>query len=261
MPEMTQSTLIAIQDLPLTPVDTHSPVPLYHQIHQDLKRLILSGILPAGALMPAEMEFCRAYGVGRQTMRMAIAGLVDEHLVERFAGRGTFVKGAQERMKFYLDRSFTQQMLDMGYQPSSQVLSISTSAVDASCPEPLRDKRGAGCLKLVRLRLGDGEPVSLQSTVILAEECPGLAEHDFSRESLYDVLAKSFKLPIAQIHHVVRAVAASDEQAALLQVSAGVPLLGVDTTAYLEDGRVIECTASHYRADKYEYSTTHIYRK
>jgi GntR family transcriptional regulator len=250
---------LLISDLALTPVDTHSPVPLYHQITMDLRGLITSGRIPPGSVLPPEMEICKAYGVGRQTIRMAIARLVDENLVERYAGRGTFVRQSSGRMKFYLDRSFSQQMRELGYQPRSALISQSVCQVDTSCPEALRARQGEPCLNLVRLRFGSDEPVAVQDTTVLIERCHGLDAHDFNRESLYEVLSRVYHLVINRIHHVVRAVAADEYYADLLQVPFGSPLLYVGTTAYLEDGSPIECTSSHYRADRYEYSTDHSY--
>ncbi len=246
-------------DFPLRPVDTASPVPLYHQIYQDLKELILSGVIPSGSLLPPEMELCQAYGVGRHTMRVAIGKLVGDNLVERFAGRGTYIKNQVSRMKFYLDCSFSQQMRDLGYRPWSRILSISNQVIDRSAPEPLHRQMGAPCLVLVRLRFGNEQPVSVQTTTILTEKCPSLIQHDFSQQSLYEILANEYHLLIDQIQHVVRAVAAEEYLADLLQVAVGSPLLYVGTTAFLEDRQVIECTESYYRADKYEYSTTHSY--
>ncbi len=76
--------------LPYSSIDQHSPVPLYHQIYLDLRQMIQRELIPPGGILPPEMEICQAYGVGRQTVRQAIARLVDDDLVERFAGRGTF---------------------------------------------------------------------------------------------------------------------------------------------------------------------------
>lgn len=249
---------ILINDLPISPVDPHSPIPLYHQIYLDLKRLVQGEVLTPGSLLPPELEICHAYGVGRQTVRMAIARLVSENLVERYAGRGTFIKSSSERMKFYLDRSFTQQMLELGYQPHSKILNIKSGTVDSAYPEALHKYAGAACLDLIRLRYGNDEPVSIQATTVLTELCPDLADHDFTRSSLYDILAREYRLVITEIRHLVRAVPADKRQSELLQVLAGSPLLFVDTTALLEDKRVIECTRSYYRGDRYEYSTTHI---
>lgn len=247
---------LSLEELDLSPVDSHSPVPLYHQIHLDLKNMIQSGRIPPDAILPPELQLSRAYKVGRHTMRMAIAGLVDDGLVERFPGRGTFVKSPAQRLNFFLDRSFSQQIREMGYIPRSQVLRASLGRVNESSPRAMQKMIGAECLYLERLRFGDDIPISIQSTTILTERCAGIEKHDFSRVSLYEVLAREYHLPIGQIKHEVRAVAANPQQAELLNIAVGVPLLNVGTSAYLENRQIIECSESYYRADLYEYSTT-----
>jgi GntR family transcriptional regulator len=89
--------------------------------------------------------------------------------------------------------------------------------------------------------------------------CPDLDQYDFEQASLYDVLARQYNLVISKIHYTVSAVAADQFQADLLQISEGEPLLRVNTTTFLDTGQLIEDTTSYYRADKYEYSTTHTY--
>jgi GntR family transcriptional regulator len=118
---------------------------------------------------------------------------------------------------------------------------------------------GAPYLFLVRLRLGDNEPIGLQSALIITERCPGLEKYDFSQLSLYRILANDYKLRIAQISHTVSAVVADEFQAGLLRVAQSAPLLLVNTTAFLANQEVIEHTTSYYRADKYEFSTIHTY--
>jgi GntR family transcriptional regulator, N-acetylglucosamine utilization regulator len=247
---------LSLDDLDLTPADPHSPVPLYHQIYLDLKNMIQTGRIPVDAVLPAELQLCRAYGVGRHTMRMAISGLVDDKLVERFPGRGTFVNNQAHRLNFYLDRSFSQQMREMGYNPHSKLLKVELGQVNEDSPRALQKMIGAACLRLERLRFGDDIPISIQSTTVLTEKCAGIEMHDFAAQSLYEVLAREYHLPIVQIQHVVRAVAATPQQAEILGVSIGVPLLFVATTAFLENRELIECSESYYRADLYEYSTT-----
>lgn len=250
---------LPVSELPIARLDEASAVPLYRQIEEDLRRLIHSGILLPGGALPPEMELSRAYGVGRQTVRLALSRLASDDLIARHAGRGTFIKTPPDRLKFYLDCSFTRQMADMGRNAHSKVLELMTSTINETAPEPLRDHNGQPCLRLVRLRLGDQEPVGIQSTTILTQQCPGLEQTDFNRQSLYDVLARHYRLPIAEIQHTVSATSADELQAALLQIASGAPLLIVNTTARLESGEVIEHTTSYYRADKYEYSTKHTY--
>lgn len=250
---------IPIDDLPITPLDQDSSIPLYRQIEEDLRQLITRGVLPPGGGLPPEIELSRAYGVGRQTVRLALSRLVSSDLIVRYAGKGTFVKQQTDRLKFYLDRSFTRQMSEMGLEPHSRVLEKSTGVLSEAFPPVLSDHLGEAYLRLVRLRLGNNQPIGIQSSTILTTQCSGIEEVDFNQLSLYEVLATQFRLPIAEINHIVSAATADVLQAALLQVGSGAPLLVVNTTAWLESGDVIEHTTSYYRADKYEFSTTHSY--
>ena len=256
---MGDAAFIDISALDIGSLDSESPVPLYHQIENDLRRLIGSGKLPPNATLPPEKSLCRAYGVSRHTMRKALERLVADDLITRRAGRGTRVKARADRMKFYLDRSFTRQMADMGRKAHSRVLKLATDVVDETYPRAFHDSLGSQCLRLVRLRFGDDEPIALQSSVVLMEKCPGLHEHDFDRESLYDVLAREYHLVITEIQHTISAVVADAFQAELLRIEHNAPLLLVKTIAMLDYEQVIESTITYYRADRYEYRTTDVY--
>lgn len=246
-------------DLNIIAVDPGSPLPLYVQIVMTLKDRIRSARIQPGEMLPPEVELSKAFGVSRQTMRQAILRLVDEGILERKAGRGTFVVVQENRLKFYLDRSFAQQMLEMGMTPRSEVLKIATGTIDASSPEPLQSRSGADCLILVRLRFGDQTPIGIQYTTIITDLCPGLQNHDFTKEPLYQILWVDYKLPVVRIDQIISAVNADEWHCSLLRTAPGTPLLHVRTAAYLENGEPIESSISYYRADKYWYSTSHTY--
>ena len=245
-------------ELPYTTVDPHSPIPLYHQIYLDLRRMVQREILSPGDMLPPDLDICAAYGVGRQTVRQAIAHLVDEQMVERFAGRGTFVREQPNFIQFFLDRSFSQQMREMGLTPHSKVLNKQAGIVDRELP-PLLSSQGEPCLTLERLRLGDNEPICHQISTIMSSRCPGIEQQDFNKQSLYEILATRYELIISRIDHVVRAAAADGYRADLLLVEEGTPLLFVGTTTYLDNNELVEYSVSYYRADRYEYSTTQTY--
>jgi GntR family transcriptional regulator len=243
--------------LPYTTVDPKSPIPLYHQIYLDLRRIIQQeALIQPGGMLPPELEICQAYNVGRQTVRQAIARLVDENVLERFAGRGTFVRQTTNLTQFFLDRSFSQQMRELGLEPRSEVLCTEVGTVTADSMPALQRWKGAPCFTLERLRLGNDEPICHQTTTVIISRCPDLPENDFTNTSLYEILAAHYNLAIQRIDHTVRAVAADVYRSELLDVERDTPLLFVGTRTYTEDGTLIEYTGSYYRADRYEFSTS-----
>ena len=249
--------LFMATQLPITPIDPKSPVPLYFQVESALRKLIEEGHLPAGKIIPSELDLCQRYNVSRQTMRMALSRLVADNLIARKPGRGTVVVPQTDRKRFYLDRSFTQQMADIGYAARSLVLEKEISIIDESAPEDLKDYSGASCLKLNRLRLGNDVPFGIQYTTLLTEKCQGIEGVDFKISSLYGTLATIYNMVIHEIRHTVTATMACPREAQLLEVEENIPLLVVYTTAFLDDEEPIEHTTSLYRTDQYEYSTHH----
>ena len=246
-----------VVDLDITPVEPDSPVPLYYQVESDLRRLIQEGALASGDALPPEHVLTEEYSVSRHTIRKALSRLEGDDLIERSAGRGTFVAPQADQTRFYLDRSFTQQMADMGRVASSRVLASEMGEIAEDAPEVLQGKEGAPCLRLSRVRQGDDEPIGIQHHTVLTEACPDLGRHDFTSTSLYDLLAHEYGLRISEIQHAIGAATADARQAELLEIAAGDPLLVVHTAAFLDTGTVIEHTTSHYRADRYMYKIRH----
>lgn len=251
---MVHKTAMTQGEIPITPADPDSPVPLYHQVSEDLKQLIREGTLPADSVLPPEQELCLRYGVSRHTLRAAMSQLTSAELITRQAGRGTFVRSKRSRTHFVLDRSFTRQMRDMGRIPQSRLLWKSKEA-----PLDDRERIGGSCIHFVRLRLGDGEPIGIQHTSVSEAICPDLDRYDLNDASLYALLAEEFKVRIAEIRHTVGATAADPEQADLLEIAPYQPLLMVRTAASNDEGELTEVTTSYYRADRYEYSTSHTF--
>lgn len=249
----------SVEEIGITPVDENSPIPLYQQVHMDLLNLMQSGILQPGDMLPTEKKLSEAYHIGRQTLREAVTRLVNENLLERTQGRGTVVLSGPNRLKFFLDRSFAQQMIEMGVVPRSEVLRIHQQIVNNTSPSTLHRKMGSNSLELIRIRFGDNTPIGVQYTTVVTDACPGLGNEDFTKESLYDLLLTKYRLPITRIDQSVRATLADEWHKSLLKISDIAPLLLVYTTAYLENGEPIEASTSYYQADKYEFSIVQNY--
>ncbi len=247
------------EDLRILPVDEASPIPLYQQVRIELLGFIQSTKLKPGDRLPPENELAEAYHVSRQTIRQAIGLLASEDLVERTPGRGTTVCKARNRLMFFLDQSFAQQMIAMGMQPHSEVLRKKVTTVDGAAPNSLHSKRGRQALELIRLRFGNEIPIGVQYTTVVTDLCPDLHTQDFETESLYSLLLKRYQLPITRINQAVSAVLPDEWHKNLLKVPDASPLLHVMTTAYLDNDEPIEASSSYYRADRYEFSISKDY--
>lgn len=98
-----------------------------------------------------------------------------------------------DRVRFYLDRSFTQQMAELRLVASSRVLEAEAGEVTEADPDSLRRESGAPGFRLVRIRMGGSEPIGVQQTTALTRRCPVFGRHDFARESVYAVLARHYQ--------------------------------------------------------------------
>lgn len=248
-----------LADLGVKPLEEKSSIPLYQQIRIDLQYMMQANKLKPGDMLPSEVELAQAYQVSRQTVRQAISQLVTDHLLERKPGHGTTVRDGRNRIKFFLNQSFAQQMLEMGVHSRSEVLRIKQTVIDGHAPITLSSKSGCSALELIRLRFGDDMPIGVQYSTVITEACPDLYAQDFEKESLYNLLLTRYKLPISRIDHVVNAVIADPWHQNLLKVNDCAPLLLVNTTAYLTNNAPIEASTSYYRADKYEFSVRQDY--
>ena len=241
------------------PVDPNSPVPLYYQVETDLRNLMETKKLTPGMTLPPEHALCNQYGVSRHTIRMALSRLAADNLIARTAGKGTIVQPRTPPERFYLDRSFTRQMAELGLTARSKILSKASGLVGQTDADQLQVAPSDPCLRLSRLRFGDNEPIGLQHTTILTRSCPEIGSKDLKNRSLYNILSADFNLDITEIQHTISATAADEDVAGHLHLDTRDPLLVVCTTAYLADKSPIEFTRSFYRADRYEYGT--VYRR
>lgn len=232
-----------------------SPVPLYHQLAEILEGGIRSGKYSAGQQLPTARELAESYQVSVQTVRAALSQLEYKGLIFRRAGKGTFV--ADRPAEFFLDRSFTRQMQELGRKPSSKVLRCEVIPAGHELASELNLSPEEPVLHLDRIRYGDGEPISLQYTVVPTHFCAGIETHDFSVESLYQVLSHCYYIELEKILHTISCSAATPEQALLLGVRVRTPLLVIRSRAISKGEELVEQTLSYYRADCYEYRTTY----
>jgi GntR family transcriptional regulator len=237
------------------PINTHidraSYVPLYIQVMDALQDYIEDGNGRPGEQLPGEPEMCRQFDVSRTVIRQALRELEHEGLIVRKKGKGTFVAEPKIRESLFQELTgFYQDMEAKGHAPFSRVLRQEVIPAPRKVASALKLMEQALVVQIDRLRFVQGEPIVLVSSYLPHARCPGLAEADLSRRSLYALLEEEYGIQIARGHRVLEAVPANEVEAELLQVKKGAPLILLDSVSYLADGAPIEYYHALHRGDR-----------
>lgn len=225
-----------------------SYVPRYVQIERALRERI--GELVPGDSLPSDAELCAEFGVSRMTARNSMTHLVQERLVERVPGRGTFVARPPTHRQAGNLLSFSNEMRRRGRVPSSRVIARGLRpASDVEVTE-LWLRRGVDVAFVRRVRLADGEPIALETSVLPGTCASILMSADLERDSLHAVLVSARRLP-TRGRGVLDAEPATDDDAELLGLAPGSALLVERRLIFDQHNRPLERTESRYAGDRY----------
>lgn len=228
---------------------------LHHRVYRILRDEIERGVLPRGARLPSERVLCERLTVSRATLRRALQQLSEEGFIESRVGRGTFVAGGVLSDPPNTYRSFTELGAERGLTASARVLTLQVRPAVLDEADALRIAPGMEVFELERLRMLDGLPIAVDRVRVPLAKAPDLATVDFATASLYSTLEAAGVAPVRGDYGVM-AVPADERHAALLDASAGEPLLLVSSTGYEAGGTVIELSETLYRGDRYRFNAT-----
>ncbi|MDU1223556.1 GntR family transcriptional regulator [Varibaculum cambriense] len=231
-------------------LDHSSPVPLYHQISEPIKNLILDGTIPPGAKLEDELSMASRLGVSRPTARRALQSLVDLRLVVRKRAVGTIVAPKEIHRQVKLS-SLYDDLRESGQKPTTEVISYEEVAAEAEIAEDLRLNEGQTVVKIVRLRLANGEPLAIMTNYLPLEVAP--SEKELRSGGLYDAM-RSHGHEVVSASQTISARKASSEEAETLQESRGAAILSMRRIAYNQSGVPIEIGDHVYRASRYRFT-------
>jgi GntR family transcriptional regulator len=256
----------AMAQTPLTPTDTNvatadaagAGTPAFSPLYQQIKVLILQslqgGEWKPGEAIPSEMELAARFRVSQGTVRKAIDELAAENLVVRRQGKGTFVATHAERHTRY---RFLRLVPDSGGEGAAQrnILECRRQRASAEIARALQLRTGDPVLQVRRVLSFAGVPTILEDVSLPGNPFKGLtaeqlAAHQGPTYALFEV---EFGVRMVRAEEKIRAVAADAQQAALLGVAPGAPLLSVERLSYTYNDVPMELRRGLYRTDSHHY--------
>lgn len=233
----------------MSSLDTGSSLPKYYQLKQIIRDLIEEEELREGDPIPPERKFCEQYGVSRMTTRQAIVELVNQGILYREQGKGTFVAGKKVKQEAERLTSFTEDMARRGMEAMSRTLEVGLAEAGPMAARLLNIDDGEKLLRVQYVRHADGVPMALETSYLLrevAEDLPGLAS---SNCSVYDELRRS-GINIDRAEQSYKAKIINEVEAKHLGVEIGSPALLLERVSYDDTDRAFEYAKSTYRGDR-----------
>jgi GntR family transcriptional regulator len=218
----------------------------YHHIAEELRGRILSGTYAAGRLLPSESELSSEFGVSRVTVRKALEILRDDALVDSRQGFGWFVAGDTVRQPLARLATIEDQMRASGAIPQRRVLDFAFEKAPKKVAQALSTSQ---VLRVRRVTLADGEPFAIVTVWCPAELAENVSRADVERSPFYELL----DVPLSGATQTIGADAATPEEAEVLKVPAGSPVLRCVRTTSSTDERVVLVSHHVFPAHRTEF--------
>ena len=238
--------------LPLV-IDRASPVPLYHQLAQQLTAAIEDGTLEPGDPFENELALAARLGLSRPTVRRAIAELVSRGFLVRRRGVGTTVANRVIHRRDELS-SLYDELVRRGDTPRSELLEIDRTRLNPVASLAMGLDEDTPLLYLRRRRLAGDLPTAILNNY-LPPRLAGLGEDELRADSLYAILRSRGARPVIA-HQVIGARRPTALERSLLGLAPGDPLLTMTRRAYDAEGRPVEYGDHCYRFDQYAFDVT-----
>jgi GntR family transcriptional regulator len=207
-------------------LDAASPVPLYHQLAEQLFAEIRRGRYAPGARIPSEHELAAEFGLGRPTVRQATDSLVQRGVLTRKRGSGTYVRSVPTQVDLFSLAGTLVSFEERGVVLHSELRKPRVERIEAP-DHPLHGRRA---VRIERVSRADGLPVLLEEIDLAAEHFPGLARLPLKGQSLSEVVERRYHLRPESAEQTFRVVSLEPAQARALSLPAGSPILRVDRT-------------------------------
>ena len=235
---------------PVPSIDRHVDTPLWMQLKSILQAQIQSGELLPDSRLFSEHELCQIFGVSRTVVREALSELVHDRFIYRIQGKGTFISGRKEEQDYAGSNiGFSGEMIGKRRKVLAKILKQKLADPSEREQRMLRLNGPQKVVQIQRLMYIDEKPRLLVEMSFPADLVNGFENVNLGNRSIYDVLRRRYGLVPTSSERWIEAIMPTDKQAALLKIPADTPLLGIESCAYLADGRAFEYYYGYHRSD------------
>jgi GntR family transcriptional regulator len=228
-------------------------LPKYLQLSEWLKRMIEKGRYSVGEKLPSEIELAHMFDLNRNTVRQALLQLVNEGLLLRKNGVGTFVASEyNNKVQYPLQNitSLTTEFTKIGYVVKTDLISKKVVETTHEIAEKLMLGGDSRAIQIKRVRRGNNIPLVIERSYLPYREFKKILRMEVP-DSLYKILIKEFGVTLERSIQTLRAIQLPDKDAVLLDVEEGFPAMFQESIIYDENGLAIELLHSSYRGDKF----------
>lgn len=225
--------------------------PAYINIHDSIKKDIEDGIWKVGDRLPSERDLATKFSVSRMTLRQAVSLLVEEGVLERRVGSGTYVASHRVQERMQGTTSFTDIVEAQGKTPSSKLISYQRKLASKTEMQHLNLKSSDYVIRMERIRYADSLPLVFEVASI-PEKIIRLFDKNEVIEHFFKTLT-AFGYEIGKSQQTIYAKVASEKVADYLDVHKGHAILALTQVSYLTDGTPFEYVRSQYVGDRFEF--------
>lgn len=222
----------------------------YQQLKENLLRQINQGVYASGRCLPPERELCELFSASRMTVRKAVDELVDEQVLYRIRGKGTFVLHEKIMQSLTSLTSFSDDMRARGMAPSSRILLLDRIPAGRLVAEKLSMEVGDDVILLKRLRLADGVPMAIETSYLNPTICDSLVERISAGESMY-ALYEKLGIQLRRAVQCMEIAPLQSWEADILENHDLTMAMFIQRQTFDQRDCPVEYVESQYRADRY----------
>lgn len=231
-------------------LDENSRLPLYLQVKDMLEKKISSDEWKPGEKIPTEKELANQLDVSSITVKRAVIDLVNEGLLYRKRGKGTFVVSSVPEKEIYSSIFFASGPNDV---TTHQLLSNTIEKADLEIAKLLQIDEGDEVINIRRLGIEEGEPMSIEHTYLPKNIFNGNFIEGVENELIYNILKKEFKLELSVAKNYFSGIVANSADARLLNIPKNTPLFVWERITHIQSGLPVEYSKFIMRQDKEKY--------